>query len=189
MIDARPAIAREWTEHLLGVTFTPPRGMSEDGKTEWARDCREAVERALPHREREALLALTDEARKRLREKARTLAWPTVSEVLNAIRDTLNAEKRQAEADGDDGWPHANSEFVVESTIKWISRFKGWPQYLEHPREVAREIVARTDYQLADLIRMGLKATNADARSAGIEWGPEPTTGHVKAMHDADFRS
>lgn len=170
MIDAREAVSKEWTQHLLSVTFTPPRGMSDEGQNEVIRDMQEAVHKALPKRGRSELLDLTDRTRKRLRANAKTLAWPTVSEVLRAIREEVGEEKKRAEAEGQ-GWPHQNSEEVVETTIKWLDRFNAWPAYLEFPREVAAEVLTRTSYSKADLIRMGLRASFAEAREAGVEWG------------------
>lgn len=190
MIDARDAASKEWSSHLLSVTFNPPRGMSEEAQTEWARDLQEAVRRTLPKAERSDLLELLDTARKNLRARARTIAWPTVNEVVAAIREAIDGGKERALTDGGTGWPHRNSEYVIDSTIKWIRLFKGWPQYLEHPREVAQEIVVRTDYQLADLIRMGLRVTKAEAEVAGVLYGREQPAESVQRMPSShgDFR-
>lgn len=53
------------------------------------------------------------------------------------------------------GWPHANSDFVLDATIRWIDNFGQWPGWLSFPDQVA-----------ADLIRMG-KKTRTEVEAAG----------------------
>lgn len=152
MIDAREGVTNEFMDRLLGRTFVPPRGMDETSQREFIQDAKATVQRRLPRRERLELLSITDAARQRIVENHRTRAWPTINEIVSALGEVMNAGEFEAGK-----WPHKNSEYVVTSTEAWLRRFDEWPRYLEHEREVARELIDRGTFTAEQLLRAGLR--------------------------------
>lgn len=176
MVDPRTGVARETVDAWLNTTFAVPLSLRSDmmeaQRAQRGEDIHDAILDSLPRdRGRSDLLELCGAVRKRLVRSSKAATWPTAAEVADAFRAELN-EGRPDE--GSAGWPHKNSEYVIESTIRWLERFKTWPNYLAFPEQVAAEVMARTNYSKADLIRMGMRATYAEARAAGIEWGTAP---------------
>ena len=153
MIDPREAVAKEFAARVFSLLFIRPKGWTDDQAAEHVGMCFQAVRPHLP-RDRPEALALTRGAELRLKAEAKTNAWPTVREVLDAVR----AERGASPADGGDdkpAWPHANSEYVIESTARWVRRFGVWPAYLEHAGQVAQELVARGDVTERELLDAG----------------------------------
>ncbi len=151
-MDARPGAAREWVERLTSRTYQPPRGMSEEAQAERVADLVDAVRRALPRRGRAELLELLERARQWLLEHHPTQTWPTVYEVVRALREVTGEG-----GDGGDGWPHRNSEYVIEATARWLRNFGEWPGWLDHPVEVAQELVARGEVTESELASAGYR--------------------------------
>lgn len=154
MIDAREAVAKETAERWLGRTFAPPMSLRSevmaDAQAERANDIKQAIFDSLPRKERLELLERCEDARKHLSRQSKTMTWPTPKEIVDAFREA--APKADA---GDDDWPHVNSEYVVESTARWIRKFNDWPGYLENHVEVARELVERGEFTREQIIEAG----------------------------------
>ena len=55
------------------------------------------------------------------------------------------------------GWPHQNSEYVIEATARWLRKFGEWPRWLEYPDEVARELIARGEAKERELVAAGYR--------------------------------
>lgn len=53
-------------------------------------------------------------------------------------------------------WPHVNSDFMVESTERWIDRFNEWPMYLGRAeKHVAAELVGKGRFTNSRLRAVG----------------------------------
>ena len=170
MIDAREAVAKETAERWLGRTFTVPMSLRSEvmaeAQAERAQDIRDAIFRSLPRGDRSAMLDRCEAVRRHLTAESKSMTWPTPKEIYDAFAAT----KPKAGASGDGGWPHANSEFLIESTAQWIRRHGDWPWYLQHPVAVARELVERGEFTREKIIGAGFPRHLASSQG----WvGPE----------------
>lgn len=184
MVDARDGVARETVDAWLNGTFAVPLSLRnevmEPQRAQRGQDIHDAILDSLPQgKGRSELLALCETVRKRLVRASKAATWPTAAEVIEAFR--AEGAQTKAEGAGEAGWPHRNSEFVLEAAANWVRRFGAWPNWLEHPAEVARELVARGAFQMAALIRAGYRATAAEREAAGISWGRYVTVNRVPA--------
>lgn len=151
MVDPRGAVAAEFCEKVFTALFVRPRDWSDQQAEAHIGATVEAVTAALP-RSRSDALAIVQRAGLSLKADARTNAWPTTREVLSAIRSARSGGTDKAVTDG---WPHCNSEVVRESATAWVRRFGDWPGWLEHPDEVAGDLINRGTFAEPELRKAG----------------------------------
>lgn len=161
-MDARPAVTKETVEKWLNETFIVPLSfrpeISTPQREQRTSDIHDAIHDSLPAGgDRLDLLALCETARVLLVRNSKAAIWPTPSEVIAAF----SAEAASKGRTGGDGWPHRNSEYVIESTARWIRKFDDWPGYLTHPKKVADELVTRGYFTADQIARVGFDVRRA----------------------------
>jgi hypothetical protein len=93
--DERIALISQWAEGVLGE-FTRPAASERSAAVE-AKDIAEIVNRALPgDMKRETMIERLDKARLRLKENAKTRAWPIPREFLEAAKRGDRIERGSA---------------------------------------------------------------------------------------------
>lgn len=151
MMDGRQAVAEEFVGELCSRAFIRPRGWTDEQADSHVSDLISTARRNLP-RDRANALEACRRARAVLVERAKTKAWPVASEIANALKD---ASKRDASSGSE--WPHQNSEYVIESTARWLERFGEWPEYLLHAHRVAEALIGRGEFTEDALIDAGYR--------------------------------
>lgn len=142
MIDAREGVAAEFCGKLFDALFVRPRDWTDQQAEAHITAARDAIKPVLP-RSRSEALAVVQKAGLALKSDARTNAWPTIREVLVAVRSARKAIEGHSEVTGDVGWPHTNSDLVVEKAREWVTGRGVWPDWMqmEFPDEVAKALM------------------------------------------------
>lgn len=140
-MDSRKQVAEEFCATVFDALFIRPRDWSDKQAEAHVEATVDAIIPALPRSRAEAL-AVVQRAGLALKADARTNAWPTTREVLAAVRGAQHSER---EAGGDAGWPHRNSELIVDTAERWVRERGQWPDWMqmEHRDEVAGALKAR----------------------------------------------
>lgn len=140
-MDSRKQVAEEFCATVFDALFVRPRDWSDEQAEAHVEATVGAIIPALPRSRAEAL-AVVQRAGLALKADARTNAWPTTREVLAAVRGVQRSEHAGG---GDIGWPHRNSDLIVETTERWVRDRGQWPDWMqmEHRDEVAGALMAR----------------------------------------------
>lgn len=149
-MDARDGVASETADRWCSRVWSAPRGWGDGQIEEYVADLRATIRRHLPSSDRNECLELVRRWQSRLRESNATHSWPSIGEVAKAAR-SLRQDRRDTGTD----WPHRNSEFVIESVARWVSRFGQWPEFSEFPKQTAAEIVKRGLLTRSEIVEAG----------------------------------
>lgn len=61
------------------------------------------------------------------------------------------------DAPGYTGWPHVNSDAVLQGVASHIRRHQTWPTWPEHPEAVAETLIAMGTFTRAELTAAGYR--------------------------------
>lgn len=130
------AIAR-FVERVTTVAFQPPTKMDAEAQASEATEMARAVSRTLPRRLLpEQVDAALEGALSSLRARARSRAWPLISEVVEAVKGAAPPDTRDSLNEGD----ALRREVQAETAIRWWHQFGDLPTWLHYEHVFAAVI-------------------------------------------------